>query len=180
MRLLIASDIFHSGSPTTRILEELRCTILLCQWFRGISSAWAQEEYFLRLFSSQQKSPSTGGVCARLRCGCCRKHRRKSHTQLDVIFSEKRSTEAALGFFLSFHVNNISPPYLPPYSSHRTIPIPPRNSSRYTIYCLTIIEGMEQVPMNPPAIEFRLFTSAKCFCYRLDSTKCVDYKISAF
>ena len=92
---------------------------------------------------------------------CCRRFRRKSHTQLDVVFSEKRSTEAALGFFLSFHVNNISPPYLPPYSSHRTIPIPPRNSSRYTIYCLTIIEGMKQVPINPQAIEFRLYSSAK-------------------
>ena len=86
-------------------------------------------------------------VCTVEMWRCCRKHRRKSHTQLDVVFSEKRSTEAALGFFLSFHVNNISPPYLPPYSSHRTIPIPPRNSSRY-IYCLTIIEGMKQVKLR--------------------------------
>ena len=158
MRLLIASDIFHSGSPTTRILEELRCTILLCQWFRGISSAWAQKEYFLRLFSSQQKSPSTGGVVHGWDVDVVGSI--EESPTVRCIFSEKRSTEAALGFCLSFHVNNISPPYLPPYSSHRTIPIPPRNSSRY-IYCLTIIEGMKQVPMNPPAIEFRFESSVK-------------------
>ena len=115
---------------------------------------------FFAPFFFSAKISFNGWCCARLRCGCCRKNRRKSHIQLDVIFSEKRSSEAALGFFLSFHVNNISAPYLPPYSSHRTIPIPPRNSSRYT-YCLTIIEGMKQVPMNPPAIEFGLKVQPK-------------------
>ena len=91
------------------------------------------EGIFFAPFFFSAKISFNGWCCARLRCGCCRKYRRrKSHTQLDiVIFSEKRSTEAALGFCLSFHVNNISPPYLPPYSSHRTIPIPPRNSSRH-------------------------------------------------
>ena len=133
------------------------------------------EGIFFAPFFFSAKISFNGWCCARLRCGCCRKYRRKSHTQLDVIFSEKRSTEAALGFFLSFHVNNISPPYLPPYSSHRTIPIPPRNSSRY-IYCLTIIEGMKQVPMNPPAIEFRLYTSAKVMLLLLSG----QYKMCRF